>query len=116
MHYHRVVRYGQPGPVGRKAPKGSKSGYILVYRDSKQYLEHRLVMERMLGRPLRRGEEVHHKNGVRDDNRPENLELWSRSQPAGQRVSDKVAWAIELLQQYSPASLNETLRNGETHE
>ena len=62
-------------------------------------------MEQLLGRDLLGHEEVHHINGVRDDNRVENLELWSHSQPAGQRVEDKVAWAIEMLMLYSPKSL-----------
>ncbi len=57
-------------------------------------------MERMLGRFLWPDETVHHINGVRDDNRPENLELWSKAQPAGQRVEDKIAWAIDLLERY----------------
>ena len=39
-------------------------------------------------------------NVIRDDNRPENLELWSKGQPAGQRVADKVAWAVDLLERY----------------
>lgn len=64
-------------------------------------------MEQVLGRPLRAGENVHHINGQRDDNRPENLELWSKSQPAGQRVVDKVAWAIEFLAMYAPEQLAE---------
>jgi len=65
-----------------------------------QILEHRKVMQDLLGRPLIEAENVHHKNGVRSDNRPENLELWSRSQPSGQRVQEKVQWAREMLALY----------------
>lgn len=71
-----------------------------------QILEHVVVMTKWLGRPLRKGENVHHKNGDRLDNRLENLELWSTSQPAGQRVADKVAWAKEILTMYP--EFNET--------
>jgi hypothetical protein len=57
-------------------------------------------MSEKLGRPLRPGENVHHLNGVRDDNRPENLELWVTYQPPGQRPADLVAWAREILARY----------------
>jgi hypothetical protein len=76
------------------------NGYISCNRNGRQYRKHRLVMAEVLGRELLSEESVHHKNGVRTDNRPENLELWSVSQPAGQRVKDKLAWAWEIIELY----------------
>jgi|DEB0MinimDraft_6_1074348.scaffolds.fasta_scaffold137191_1 transposase-like protein len=92
-------RLGDKHPSWKGGRYVSPEGYVSVYlagddplaemRQTGGYvLEHRLVMARSLGRPLLPTENVHHVNGVRDDNRLENLELWSRPQPSGVRVSD----------------------------
>jgi len=88
-----------------KGGRYEDSGYVLVYHPernkNKVYVrEHILIMEAHIGRRLVKGEEVHHKNGVRNDNRLENLELWSTSHPPGQRVEDKIKWAKEILELY----------------
>lgn len=57
-------------------------------------------MSKHLERPLTKDESVHHKDGNRLNNEISNLELWSRYQPPGQRVTDKVQFAIEMLLRY----------------
>lgn len=85
--------------IRKERQKGS-DGYMMLLIDGKKVLEHRHVMSEKLERPLFSHETVHHKNGVRSDNRPKNLELWSHSHPYGQRVVDKIQWAIAFLKQY----------------
>jgi hypothetical protein len=92
------VTYHKKGYVMRRVadhPRAS-NGYVL---------DHILVMEEKLGRFLLPEENVHHKNGVRSDNHPNNLELWRKPQPSGARVSDLIEWAESLLQQYAPDKL-----------
>lgn len=99
-HYWRWQKYGDPDyPVASKAPNGSGSLNQLGYREitvnGGRMFEHRHVMEQMLGRPLRDFENVHHINGIRDDNRPENLELWVKPQAPGQRAADLAEWVVD---------------------
>ena len=107
-HAKRLAMHGDPLFMKiREQGTGSitKDGYLAIKIDGIDYLQHRLVMEQSMGRKLVNGENVHHRNGDRLDNRISNLELWSRQQPAGQRVEDKIEYALEILNRYAPTKL-----------
>jgi hypothetical protein len=88
-------------PINPNGHLTQGTGYIRVnLRGGGHILKHRQVMEGMLGRALLPGESAHHRNGQRTDNREANLELWSTRQPPGQRVIDKVSFALEMLRLY----------------
>jgi hypothetical protein len=94
-----------------------KDGYVRLFSpghpravNGRYVLEHILVMEQVLGRHLNDDETIHHRNGVRNDNRPENLELWASSHPPGQRLEDLRSWAFQTLCRPTTAEDLEALR------
>lgn len=78
-------------------------GYVISSIRGRTVMQHRIVMEQNLGRELRPYENVHHLNGNRSDNRIENLELWVRRQPYGQRAADTIEWAVAYLRSHGYA-------------
>lgn len=113
-HYYRWHRTGNVQEVvrlqvHREYGTGNlvSEGYLQLYRPDHPYatrkgyvLQHRLVMEEVLGRYLHEDETVHHRNGNKLDNVPSNLELWTSRHPKGQRVQDLVAYAHEIIATY----------------
>jgi hypothetical protein len=117
LHYNRLRTTGTVGPAGlvqlapgtRTRYLDPRSGYVYTYvvGNGKGKLEHRVVMEEALGRSLTQFEQVHHRNGIRNDNRLENLELWVKPQLAGQRIEDLVAFVVEAYPEAVEAALNQ---------
>ena len=110
-HYSRLKNTGKLTVDPPKYYHITKQGYKQLVIDGKKIFEHRFIMQEYLGRELTKDEQVHHINGNRLDNRLENLELWSRHQPAGQRIEDKIQYAIEILNLYHPGQLKDNHDN-----
>ena len=114
FHYERVRRGKEldlsknpfrsvQGWLGRDvgSRRTNAGGYIVVKVGRNTWKkEHRVVMSEHIGRPVRRDETVHHKNGIRDDNRIENLELRPGNHPKGVTAHDAVEHARWILSTY----------------
>lgn len=119
-HYQRYLVHGETFPdkpimVSKGSYIRKKDGYVVVPayghpngNAAGSIMEHIKVMSEMIGRPLIPGENVHHRNGIRHDNRPENLELWVRRQPSGQRVEDLLQFAYEIIKRYEKSDSTDT--------
>jgi hypothetical protein len=122
-HGHATQRRrGQPlPPLGSNGRWVDPKGYVFIRCPDPDHpnakskpgwiAEHVWVTSQLLGRPLRKGESVHHRNNIKHDNRPGNLELWHTHQPKGASVEDTVRWARWFLAQYGkefPETTSET--------
>ena len=118
LHYERMRINGDPRIIRRTKANSIEeikwrtyNGYVYGAYKGKKLMQHRFVWEQHHGRALQPFENIHHINGRRDDNRIENLELWTKAQPCGQRPEDLVAWVMdnypELIQQHMKGKTND---------
>jgi len=85
------------GGVGVK----NGNGYLEIKHGvNRGKLEHRIIYEQYYNIKLKPHQNIHHINGIKTDNRIENLELWDTSQPSGQRIEDKIIFYKKLYEQY----------------
>ena len=87
------IRRGSEHHGWRGGRRVMQDGYVSVMIPQPQgrsisKLEHRVIMAQHLKRDLLPNENIHHKNGIRHDNRVENLELWKTHQPPGSRATE----------------------------
>lgn len=73
--YCLTGKFGEGITAWKGGRRHNSDGYIYLRIEGKDILEHRKIMQEYLGRSLNPREHVHHKNGVKDDNRLENLEI-----------------------------------------
>lgn len=104
---NKLIKPSRPNKEGALDKYIDEQGYVIVYKpghpnsDSSGFIkEHTYVMSLQIKRALKKRENVHHKNGIRSDNRIENLELWDKVHPPGQRVVDKIAFYKEYLESH----------------
>jgi hypothetical protein len=74
------VGSGEKNSAWKGGRRVRPDGYVVIWTEDGERLEHQVIMERKIGRKLRRGEVVHHLNEIKHDNRPENLSLTNQSQ------------------------------------
>lgn len=102
---HKGVNIGPTNPKW-KGRWSRKDGYIYINTGPYQSIqEHRFIAEKILGRPLEKNEIVHHKNGNKKDNHPENLEVMTKSQHSKLHYRPRIAVPLEERERIRQALL-----------